>query len=92
MKNSLNLIPGFPDFHKHCLVDMYTRASSDGMKKILEPFMADGGKWRLLKATSAFGMGVGCPGIYNVVHIGPPSSFRTPCSRVWQSWAKWNFI
>jgi len=28
---------GFPDFHKHRLVDMYTRASSDDMKmKILE--------------------------------------------------------
>jgi len=67
--------PGFPDFHKHRLVDMYTRASSDDMKKkILVSFMTEGGKLRLLIATSAFSMGVDCPDIQNVVHLGPPSS------------------
>ena len=54
---------------------MYTRASSDDIKKkILESFMTKGGKLRLLMATSAFSMGVDCPDIQNVVHIGPPSS------------------
>jgi len=36
---------GFPDFHKHRLVDMYTWASSDDMKKkILELFMTGDGR------------------------------------------------
>ena len=66
--------PNYPDFHKFRLIDMYTRASSDEMKKkILESFRTEGGKLRLLIATSAFSMGVDCPDISNVVHLGPPS-------------------
>ena len=53
---------------------MYTRALSDDMKKkILESFRTEGGKLRLFIATSAFSMGVDCPGISNVVHLGSPS-------------------
>ena len=71
--------PGYPYVHKFCLIDIYTRASSDEMKeKILESFMIktdhEGGKLRLLMATNAFSMGVDCPDISNVVHLGPPSS------------------
>ena len=66
--------PGSPGFHKYCLIDMYTRESSnDIQKKILESFMTEGGKLRLLIVTSAFSMGVNCPDICNIVHLGPPS-------------------
>ena len=85
--------PGFPDFHKHRLVDMYTRASSDEMKKkILESFMRENGKLRLLIATSAFSMGVDCPDIRNVVHPGPTIFIGTIRTRIWQSWTRWKFI
>ena len=71
---SLHCLPGYPDFHKYRLIDMYTRASSNEMKKeILESFMTEGGKLRLLIATSAFSMGIDCPDICDVIHIGPPS-------------------
>ena len=67
--------PGYEDFHKHRLIDMYTRAISDEMKKkIVESFMTEGGKLRVVIATSAFSMGVDCPDIRNIVHFGPPSS------------------
>jgi len=60
--------PGYPDFHKHRMIDMYTRAMSDGMKKkVLESFRKDKGRLRLVVATSAFSMGVDCPDIHNVV-------------------------
>ena len=66
---------GFPDFHKHRLVDMYTWASSDDMKKKnLESFMTGDGQLRVSITTSAFSMGVDFPDIHNVVHVGPPSS------------------
>lgn len=66
--------PGYPDIHKYRLIGMYTRASSDDMKKkILESFKVEGGKLRLLIATSAFSMGVDCADISNVVHFGPPN-------------------
>ena len=67
--------PGYEDFHKCRLIDMYTRAISDEMKKkIVESFMTEGGKLRLVIATSAFSMGVDCPDIRNIVHFGPLSS------------------
>ena len=66
--------PEYPDAHKFHLIDMCTRASSDEMKeKILELFKTEGGKLRLLMATSTFSMGVDCPDISNVVHLGPLS-------------------
>lgn len=67
--------PGYPDFHKHRMIDMYTRAMSDAMKKkVLESFMKEGGTLRLVIATSAFSMGVDCPDIQNVIHFGPPTT------------------
>ena len=36
--------------------------------------MTEGGKLRLVTATSAFNMGVDCPDICSVVHFGPPTS------------------
>ena len=67
--------PGYEDFHKYRLIDMYTQVISDEMKKkVLESFMTKGGKLRLLIATSAFSMGVDCPDIHNIIRFGPPSS------------------
>jgi len=56
--------PGYPDYHRFRMVDMYTRASSENMKrKILTSFMTAGSKLRILIATTAFSMGVDCPDI-----------------------------
>ena len=69
------MAPGYPDFHKYRMIDMYTRAMSDGIKKkVLESFMKDGGRLRLVIATSAFSMRVDCPDIHDVVHFGPATS------------------
>jgi len=35
--------PGYPDFHKHHMINMYTWAMYDGMKKVLKSFMKEGG-------------------------------------------------
>jgi len=43
---------------------MYTRASSEKMKKkVLRSFMTAGSKLRILIATAAFSMGIDCPDI-----------------------------
>lgn len=66
---------GYPDYHKFRLVDMYTRASSNDMKKkVLASFMTAGGKLRIVIATTAFSMGIDCPDISNVIHYGPPGN------------------
>lgn len=66
---------GSPDYHQFRLVDMYTRTSSNGMKKkVLTSFIILGGKLRIIIATSAFSMEIDCPDIQNIIHYGPPSS------------------
>ena len=66
--------PGYPNFHKFRLVDMYTRASTPEMKeKVLSSFTIPNSKLRLVVGTTAFGMGIDCPDIRQVIHYGPPS-------------------
>jgi len=46
---------GYPDYHQFRLVDMYTRASSEDMKKkVLASFMTPGSKLRVVITTTAF--------------------------------------
>lgn len=69
--------PGYPDLHDFRLVDIYTRASLVHMRdKVLTSFKIQGGKLRLVIATTAFSMGVDCPDIHQVIHYGPPSSIE----------------
>ena len=66
---------GYPDYHQFRLVDMYSRSSSDGMKKkVLRSFKTSSSKLRIVIATTAFSMGIDCPDIQHVIHYGPPSS------------------
>ena len=68
---------GYPDYHQFRLVDMYTRASSEEMKKkVLASFMTAESKLRIVVATTAFGMGVDFPNIQNVIHYSPPASIE----------------
>ena len=69
--------PGYPDYHRFRLVDMYTRASSNDMKKkVLSSFMTAAGKLRIVIATAAFSMGIDCPDISKVIHYGPPDNIE----------------
>ena len=56
---------------------MYTRASTTEMKeKVLNSFCAQGGKLRVVIATTAFGMGVDCSDIRKIIHWGAPSTME----------------
>ena len=67
--------PKYPDYHQFRMVDMYTRPTSEPMKKkILNSYQTAGSKLRILFATTAFSMGIDCPDIENVIHCGAPST------------------
>ena len=69
--------PGYPDYHQFRLVDMYTRPTSESMKKkILNSFQTADSKLRILSATTAFSMGIDCPDITYVIHCGAPSTIE----------------
>lgn len=69
---------GAPDLAKYRLVDMYTRCTDAKVKEsILSSFCASGGNLRIVIATIAFGMGLDCENIREVIHWGPSSDIES---------------
>jgi len=68
---------GYPNLLQFRLVTMYTRASTDSMKKaVLSAFTQPGSTLRIVIATTAFSMGIDCPDIHQIIHWGPPCSLE----------------
>ena len=64
--------PGSPDYVKYRVVDMFTRCTHTSVKKkIIEQFTTPS-SLRIVIATIAFGMGINCPDILQVIHWGVP--------------------
>lgn len=69
--------PGSPLLQQFLLVDMYTRASTTKKKEnVLSEFCNTSGTLRVVIATTAFGMGVDCSDIRQVIHWGHPSTLE----------------
>lgn len=69
--------PGYPDYHCFRVIDMYTRATSNNMKKkILASFVTPNSKLKIVVATTAFSMGIDSPDIRNVIHYGLPATIE----------------
>ena len=66
-----------PDLPQYRLIDMYTKCT-DGIVKeaIVGAFALPNSKLRIVVATIAFGMGIDCPNISQVIHWGPSSSIE----------------
>ena len=69
--------PGAPDLQKFRLVDMYTSCTDREVKEgIISAFTTDS-CLRLVVATVAFGMGVDCPDVRQVIHLGCPADLES---------------
>lgn len=56
---------------------MFQSTTDEDIRKfIIKSFSDEHGTVRLLLATIAFGMGVNCRALNNVIHFGPPSSLE----------------
>ena len=59
------------------LVDMYTRVlTADKKAEVLDVFSKVNRKFRLVIATTAYGMGVDCPTIKRIIHWGSPCTIE----------------
>ena len=64
--------PGAPNITKYALVDMYTRCTEVAIKKkIVSAFVKPDSNLRVVIATTAFGMGLDCPSVRQIIHWGP---------------------
>ncbi len=64
--------PNSPDYVKHRVVDIFTHCTHTSVKtKIIEQFMSES-PLRVVIATVAFGLGMNCPDIRQVIHWGLP--------------------
>lgn len=69
--------PGYPNLSGFRIVDMFTAVlTTEKKEEVLESFAKNGGKLRLVIATTAFGMGIDCSDIRRIVHWGMPSTLE----------------
>ena len=64
--------PGFANIAKYRLVDMYTSVTVDTVKRqIVKSFCDPNGRLRIVICTVAFGMGLDCPNVQQIIHWRP---------------------
>ena len=70
--------PGAPHLAKYRLADMYTKCTHPQVKEdIIKSFTSLHGTIRIVIATIAFGMGLDCPNVRQVIHWGPSSDVES---------------
>ena len=66
-----------PDLSKYRLVDMFTSCTEEGVKnQILKSFTSPTSPLCVVITTIAFGMGIDCLDIRQIVHLGPPDDIE----------------
>ena len=65
-----------PDMPRFRLVDMYHSCTDSVVKQTITELFKKESNLRIVIATVAFGMGIGCPDVRQVIHLGPPEDIE----------------
>ena len=77
MGNAFTEPPGYPNLSGFRLIEMFTAVlTMEKREEVLGSFVNSDGKVCLLIATTAFGMGIDCPDIRQILHWGAPSTLE----------------
>lgn len=66
-----------PDLPQFRLVDMYHSSTDPVIKENISTSFSKKSVLRVVIATVAFGMGIDCPDVRQIVHIGPPNNVES---------------
>ena len=69
--------PGAPDLPRFRLVDMYMSCTEQVVKEEIVRGFTHKSTLCTLFATVAFGMGIDCPAVREVIHLGPPDDLES---------------
>lgn len=69
--------PGAPDLPRFRLVDMYMSCTDPVVKEDIVSLFTRESTLRIVVATVAFGMGLDCPNVRQVIHFGPPNDIES---------------
>ena len=61
-----------PDLPRYRIIDMYHSSTDSSLKESIVTSFTSGTHLRVVIATVAFGMGIDCPHVRQVIHIGSP--------------------
>ena len=69
--------PGSPDLPCFRLVDMYMSCTEEHVKEEITRAFTQESSLRIVIATVAFGMGINCHSVREVIHLGPPTDIES---------------
>ena len=69
--------PNAPDITKFRLVEMFTSVTDNYIKEDIIKLFTKNSQLRIVVATIAFGMGIDCAGVREVVHVGAPDDVES---------------
>ena len=79
------------DLAQFCLVDMFTACTTSEVKDItLNRFCDPCGMLRVVVATTVFGMGLDCPDVRRVIHLGSPIDIEDYIQQSGRAGARWS--
>ena len=68
---------GAPDLPQFRLLDMYHSSVDEEIKENILQLFSKPSHLRIVIATVAFGMGINCQGVRQIVHVGPPKDVES---------------
>ncbi len=69
--------PCSPSVTEYKLVDMFTSCTDDEVKDKIISMFSEPSCLRVICATVAFGMGIDCPDVRRIIHLGPPDDVES---------------
>ena len=66
-----------PDIPEYRLIDMFTSVTDSDHKELIISLFTKPSQLRVVVATAAFGLGIDCPDVRQIIHVGMPEDVES---------------